>query len=42
MVITPQGEKKHRITYGGHPHNLPRWAVNMGLNMLRLRAEGKV
>lgn len=41
MVITPLGEKKHRITYGGHPRNLPRWAMNMGLNMLRLRAEGK-
>ena len=40
MVITPHGEKKHRITYGGHPRNLPRWAMNTGLNMLRLRAEG--
>jgi hypothetical protein len=41
MVITPNGEKKHRITYGGHPRNLARWAMNIGLNMLRLRAEGK-
>jgi hypothetical protein len=41
MVITPRGEKKHRISYGGHPRNLPRWAMNIGLNMLRLRAEGK-
>ncbi len=41
MVITPRGEKKHRITYGGHPRNLARWAVNLGLNMLRLKAEGK-
>lgn len=41
MVITPNGEKKHRITYGGHPKNLARWATNIGLNMLRLRAEGK-
>jgi competence/damage-inducible protein CinA-like protein len=41
MVITPHGEKKHRLTYGGHPRNLPRWAMNMGLNMLRLRAQGK-
>ena len=41
MVITPRGEKKHRLTYGGHPRNLPRWAVNTALNMMRLRAEGK-
>lgn len=41
VLITPHGEKKHRITYGGHPRNLARWAINMGLNMLRLRAEEK-
>jgi len=41
MVITPRGEKMHRLTYGGHPRNLPRWAANLGLNMLRLKAEGK-
>jgi competence/damage-inducible protein CinA-like protein len=41
MVITPRGEKKHRITYGGHPRSLARWAMNIGLNMLRLRAEEK-
>ncbi|MGE5251980.1 MAG: competence/damage-inducible protein A [Bacteroidota bacterium] len=37
-VITPLGEKAMRITYGGHPRNLPRWAFNNGLNLLRLRA----
>ena len=41
VVITPRGEKSHRITYGGHPRNLARWAINLGLNMLRLRAENK-
>ncbi|MEW6404990.1 MAG: molybdopterin-binding protein [Chloroflexota bacterium] len=39
VVITPRGEKSHHITYGGHPRNLARWAINFGLNMLRLRAE---
>ncbi len=38
-IITPQGEKSHRITYGGHPRNLPSWAFNNALNMLRLKAE---
>ena len=38
-VITPRGEKNLRITYGGHPRNLPRWAFNNALNMLRLEAQ---
>ncbi len=38
-VITPRGEKSMRITYGGHPRNLPRWAFNNALNMLRLEAQ---
>ena len=37
-VITPRGEKSMRITYGGHPRNLPRWAFNNALNLLRLEA----
>lgn len=37
-VITPRGEKTMRITYGGHPRNLPRWAFNNALNLLRLEA----
>ncbi len=41
VVITPRSEKRHRITYGGHPRSLARWAMNVGLNMLRLRAEEK-
>jgi len=41
LVITPHGEKRHRLSYGGHPRNLPRWAINTGLNMLRRRAQGK-
>jgi len=41
VVITPRGEETRHITYGGHPRNLPRWAVNLGMNMLRLASEGK-
>lgn len=38
-LITPNGEKTHRITYGGPPRSLPRWSVNLALNWLRLRAQ---
>lgn len=38
-VITPRGEKKLRITYGGHPRSLARWALNIALNILRLEAQ---
>jgi competence/damage-inducible protein CinA-like protein len=34
-LITPRGEKTHRITYGGPPRSLPRWAMNLALNWLR-------
>lgn len=37
-LITPSGEKTHRITYGGPPRSLPRWSVNLALNLLRNRA----
>jgi nicotinamide-nucleotide amidase len=37
-LITPQGEKTHRITYGGPPRSLPRWSVNLALDWLRRRA----
>ena len=40
-LLTPHGEQRHRFTYGGHPRNLPRWAMNVGLNVLRVKAEGK-
>jgi competence/damage-inducible protein CinA-like protein len=35
-VITPRGEKFTRSSYGGHPRNLPRWAFNNALDLLRL------
>ena len=37
-LITPNGEKTHRITYGGPPRSLPRWSVNVALDWLRRRA----
>lgn len=36
-LITPQGEKVHRITYGGPPRSLARWSVNLALDWLRRR-----
>jgi len=38
VLITPQGEKTHRITYGGPPRSLPRWSTNLALNWLRNKA----
>lgn len=38
-LITPKGEKSHRITYGGPPKSLPRWSVNLALNWLRTTME---
>jgi nicotinamide-nucleotide amidase len=34
-MITSRGEMTHRITYGGPPRSLPRWAMNLALNWLR-------
>ena len=38
-MITPKGEKTHRITYGGPPRSLPRWGMNLALNWLRTTLE---
>ena len=38
-MITPDGEKTHRITYGGPPKSLPRWGMNLALNWLRITLE---
>ncbi len=38
-MITPSGEKTHRITYGGPPRSLPRWSMNLALNWLRTTLE---
>jgi competence/damage-inducible protein CinA-like protein len=37
-LITPKGEKTHRITYGGPPRSLARWSVNLALDWLRRSA----
>jgi competence/damage-inducible protein CinA-like protein len=45
VLITPHGQEERLLTYGGHPGNLPRWAVNMALDWLRrtaLKAENNV
>ncbi|GAB4546476.1 MAG: CinA family nicotinamide mononucleotide deamidase-related protein [Anaerolineales bacterium] len=36
VLITPQGEKTHHITYGGPPRSLNLWAANLALNWLRV------
>lgn len=38
-LISPRGEKTHRITYGGPPRSLPRWSMNLALNWLRTTLE---
>lgn len=38
-LVTPEGEKSRRLTYGGPPNYSPRWAGNMALNWLRLAAQ---
>jgi competence/damage-inducible protein CinA-like protein len=38
-LISPRGEKRHRITYGGPPGSLPRWSMNLALNWLRTSLE---
>jgi len=36
---TPIADQEQQLTYGGHPRNAPRWAVNMALDWLRLEVE---
>jgi competence/damage-inducible protein CinA-like protein len=38
-LILPTGETTHHITYGGPPRSLPRWAMNLALNWLRMTLE---
>ena len=33
--ITPLGQQERHLTYGGHPKNAARWAVNTALDWLR-------
>ncbi|MCE9646238.1 MAG: CinA family nicotinamide mononucleotide deamidase-related protein [Chloroflexi bacterium] len=38
-MITPRGEKTHRITYGGPPRSLAHWSMYLTLNWLRMTVE---
>jgi nicotinamide-nucleotide amidase len=38
-IITPLGQEERHLTYGGHPKNAPRWAVNTALDWLRRIAQ---
>ncbi len=35
VLLTPLGQEERHLTYGGHPKNAPRWAVNNALDWLR-------
>jgi len=35
VMISPSFSKSHRITYGGPPRSLARWAANLAINWLR-------
>jgi nicotinamide-nucleotide amidase len=39
VIITPLGQAERRLTYGGHPKNAVRWAVNNAIDWLRRIAE---
>jgi nicotinamide-nucleotide amidase len=38
LLITPEGQEERRLTYGGHPKNAARWAINNSLDWLRRSA----
>ena len=35
ILLTPLGQMEKHLSYGGHPRNIARWAVNKGLDWLR-------
>jgi hypothetical protein len=35
VIITPLGQVERQLTYGGHPKNAARWAVNNAIDWLR-------
>jgi competence/damage-inducible protein CinA-like protein len=39
ILITPLGVTDRHLTYGGHPGNARRWAVNMAIDLLRRNAK---
>jgi hypothetical protein len=38
-IITPSGQTERQLTYGGHPKNAVRWAVNTAIDWLRRIAQ---
>ena len=38
-ILTPLGHSERQLTYGGHPKNAPRWAVNTAIDWLRRIAQ---
>jgi hypothetical protein len=41
VLKTPLNQEVRRLSYGGHPANAPRWAVNMALDWLRRQVQEK-
>jgi nicotinamide-nucleotide amidase len=41
-LVTPVGETRRNLSYGGYPGNARRWAVNMALDGLRRSAQEQV
>jgi competence/damage-inducible protein CinA-like protein len=39
VTITPLGQQQRQLSYGGHPRNAARWAVNSALDGLRRIAQ---
>ena len=39
VSITPLGQQERKLTYGGHPKNAARWAVNNALDWMRQIAQ---
>jgi nicotinamide-nucleotide amidase len=35
VILTPLGQEEQHLSYGGHPKNAARWAVNTALDRLR-------
>ena len=40
-LITPDETIGRKLSFGGHPGLLPRWGVNLALNLLRITATGE-
>jgi len=41
VLQTPLDQEIRHLSYGGHPANAPRWAVNMALDWLRRQVQTK-